>query len=444
MRDVTEAQNYAFSQFIASRSVVIVDPNLSSRAGLSKTLVELGARASHVGLASNVTDGHAEIDRRKPNIVICEYDLGKSCGLELLQTLRANNPQSKDWIFLLLTANTSQSAVARAAEEDVDGFVLKPYTIGVLRQTIMKVALAKIQPSDYVKAIEAGKKHLEERNMEEAMKQFDQALALDPKPALAHFYKGQVELMQQAVKEAEGDYQAGLEHNKIHYKCLVGMFDLFMEQKRYAEAYDVVKKISRYFPANPQRMATVLRLAIMNQGFEDIERYYQMFCSLEQRNEELVKYVCAALVVCGKYYLQTNFPSRAHELFQKAAITAAGKTRILREIIQNLCDFDLANMAGEYLKRFPTETQSQNDFLAMQYLVQSKSAPLGVVIEQGRALIKKGHQDPLIYKILIRKSREAKFNDAAENLVQEAVKTWPERQAEFEKLLAEQVAQSTQ
>lgn len=435
MRDISEAQNYAFSQFIASRSVVIVDPHLSSRAGLSKTLVELGARASHVGLASNVTDGHAEIERRKPNIVICEYDLGKSCGLELLQTLRAQNPASKEWLFLLLTSNTSQSAVARAAEEDVDGFILKPYTIGVLRQTIMKVALAKIQPSDYVKAIEAGKKLLEEKNIDEALQQFNTAMTLDAKPSLAHFYRGQVELMKQAMQEAEGDYQAGLAHNKIHYKCLVGLFDMFMEQKRYAEAYDVVKRISRYFPANPQRLATVLRLAIMNQGFEDIERYYQMFCALEQRNEELVKYVCAALVVCGKYYLQTNFPSRAHELFQKAAITAAGKTRILREIIQNLCDFDLHTMASEYLKRFPTETQSQADFLAMQYLVQSKTVALGVAIEQGRGLIKKGVEDPLIYKILIRKSLEANFRDAAEQLVLDAKKLWPDRSNEFQKLI---------
>lgn len=436
MRDISEAQNYAFSQFIASRSVVIVDPHLSSRAGLSKTLVELGARASHVGLASNVTDGHAEIERRKPNIVICEYDLGKSCGLELLQTLRAQNPASKEWLFLLLTSNTSQSAVARAAEEDVDGFILKPYTIGVLRQTIMKVALAKIQPSDYVKAIEAGKKLLEEKNIDEALQQFNTAMTLDAKPSLAHFYRGQVELMKQAMQEAEGDYQAGLAHNKIHYKCLVGLFDMFMEQKRYAEAYDVVKRISRYFPANPQRLATVLRLAIMNQGFEDIERYYQMFCALEQRNEELVKYVCAALVVCGKYYLQTNFPSRAHELFQKAAVTAAGKTRILREIIQNLCDFDLHTMASEYLKRFPTETQSQPDFLAMQYLVQSKTVALGVAIEQGRSLIKKGVEDPLIYKILIRKSLEANFRDAAEQLVLDAKKLWPDRGNEFQKLIS--------
>jgi DNA-binding NarL/FixJ family response regulator len=440
LRDVSEAQNYAFTQFIASRSVVVVDPHLSSRAGLSKTLVELGARASHVGLASNVTDGNAEIERRKPNIVICEYDLGKSCGLELLQGLRAANPASKEWIFLLLTANTSQSAVARAAEEDVDGFILKPYTIGVLRQTIMKVALAKIQPSDYVKAIETGKKYLEEKNMEEALKQFDTALTLDAKPSLAHFYRGQVELMKQAMQEAEGDYQAGLNHNKIHYKCLVGIFDMFMEQKRYAEAYDVVKRISRYFPANPQRLATVLRLAIMNQGFEDIERYYQMFCALEQRNEELVKYICAALVVCGKYYLQTNVPSRAHELFQKAAITAAGKTRILREIIQNLCDFDLQSMAGEYLKRFPVDTQQQADFLAMQYLVQSKTAALGVTIEAGRNLVKKGVQDPLIYRILIAKSIEANFMDAAEQLVVDAGKIWPERQAEFAKLAAPKTA----
>ena len=234
------------------------------------------------------------------------------------------------------------------------------------------------------------------------------------------------------MEEAEGDYQKGLSFNKIHYKCLVGLFDLLMEQKNYTKAYAVVKKVAQYFPANPQRLATVLRLAIMTGSYEDIERYYQAFTGIDQRNDMLIRYVCAALVVCGKYYLKQKHGRRALELFEKAGIASAGRPRVLREIISTLLEFDLASEAQKYLSRFPRQTADDVDFHACDLMITLNLSGPSVTIEKGRKLLSQGTEDPDIYRSLIQASFQANLIDAAQSLIQTAKQKYPKQESRFD------------
>jgi len=423
-----------FARFVANRKILIADEHGSARAGLARTLSDMGAKTSNLSLASSISAAEEEINRVKPHIVICDYDLGRGAGLTLLQMQRKNRPESKDSLFVLVTGNTSQSAVAQAAEEDVDTYIIKPYTIESLRRSIMTAAMAKIQPDQYLVTIDKGKEQLAKGQIEEATLTFTGAMTLNPKPALACFYLGQANLIKNALDPAQGSYSAGLSYNKIHYKCLIGLYELLMKRNMHQEAYDVVKKISQYFPANPQRMAAILRLAIVTKSYDDIEAFYQTFTNLEVRTEETIRYVCAALVVCGKYYLQTNFKSRALSLFQKAAVTGTGRPKILREIITILATEKLAKDASDFFKRFPAETQGTPDYIISEYLIANESYSNNKSIEHGRKLIQQGIHDPAIYATLIRRAVAAGQKEALESFVAQAKKAFPERTAEFDRL----------
>jgi CheY-like chemotaxis protein len=421
----TERNAKVFATFIADKKVLVADPGSAARAGLAKAIVDLGAKTQNVLMAKNYDDAKKIITEQKPHLVLTEFELGRSSGLNLLQEQRAQYPESVKSLFILVTSNTSQSAVAQAAEEDVDTFVLKPYTLDVLRASVLRAAAAKLQPSEYARAIEEGKKLLFEGKVDEALELFKKAQKLDPKPALAFFYHGQAQLMKKSLDEAQTDFMRGLNHNKIHYKCMVGLYDILMEKKNYPEAYDVVKRISRYFPANPKRMTQVLRLAVMTKSYEDVERYYQVFTNLDQRNEELIRYVCAALVTCGRYYLQTNVSSRAIALFTKAATTGIGRVGILREIIGVLLENGLDGPAGEFLKRFPADTQSGPDYQAMEYAVLDAKMDAASSVDKGRKIMAKGIADPIIHQILAFRSRQAGLTENADQLVADGSKRWP-------------------
>ena len=296
-----------FSKYLSTASALIADPSSSSRVRLGHTLAELGARQNSIAFAGTYEEAILVIKERKPKIILCEFALGVLLrGLDLLQEQRTQDPGSKDTVFALITGNTSQSAVAAAAEEDVDTFIIKPYTLETLKRTLTKAAIAKLYPSDYVKTIEKGKAQLFGGKVDEAIRTFEAAIKLDSKPALACFYKGQAESVKAAVEVANKDFKQGLVYNKIHYKCLIGLYELMMKKKQYGEAYSVVKRVAQYFPANPKRLASVLRLAIMTESYEDIEAYYRIFTMIDTRNDELVKYICSSFIVTGRYYLMAS------------------------------------------------------------------------------------------------------------------------------------------
>ncbi len=231
---------------------MIVDAQSFSRVTLAHTLVGLGAAMSQISLHSKFEAAQDSMTDSVPDILLSEFDLENgTCGLDLLVSQRKINKGSKQSLFILITGNTSQAAVARAAEEDVDGYILKPYTMDGLRMALMKYAIEKAYPSAYTIKIDEGKKKLDVQEWDEAIRLFETAAALDPKPSLAYFYQGTVEERRALMQRAEEDYRKGLEFNRIHYKCLVGLFDLFIIQNRNKEAYEVVRQISRIFRQIP-------------------------------------------------------------------------------------------------------------------------------------------------------------------------------------------------
>jgi tetratricopeptide (TPR) repeat protein len=369
-----------------------------------------------------------------PRLVLCDYMLGSRSGLDLLQSARV--PQESDnSVFILVTGNTSQGAVARAAEEDVDSFILKPYTLETLKSGLVNAVITKIFPSEYIKTIRKGKEELFSGNLDQSIKTFEEAIKLDNSPTLAHFYRGYAQKMKNTVAEAEGSFAEGLSLNKIHYKCLIGLFDLLMEQKRSAEAYEVVKRVAQYFPANPKRLASVLRLAIITQHYEDMEGYYRLFTQMEQRTDELVNYMCSALIVVGKHYLSSKHRQRAVEVFEKAAVSSAGQIKFLKYIIEALIEFDCHEQAVPFFKRYQNNDRTSPVFKSLDFLVFFKKEELSTTLSKGQALLRSGVKDPLVYRYMIECCAKAGLNDVAQDITGTAGREFPGKQKEFDSVL---------
>jgi CheY-like chemotaxis protein len=425
-----------FAKYLEGKKIVIADPSAAARSGLVSVCRDLGAKTSQITLVNSFKQAVEQIEALKPHIVLAEYQLGKRCGLDLLQTMRVRDAEElKSTLFVLITGNTSQSAVARAAEEDIDAYIIKPFTVDMVRKLLIKAAMIKLKPPNYLLKIEEGKKALSDSRFEEAEKAFNEARTLDPSPALACYYLGHLHFIRKLFEDAKGDYKTGLNFNKIHYKCMVGLYELLASRKEHAEAYEVVKRISQYFPANPKRLAEVLRLAIVNAKYEDVEKYYAIFCNIDERDDMLIRYICAALVVCGRFYLGTNSRTRALDLFTKAAATGTGRTKILKEVVQALIDFTLHKEARLFLSKFPAESQTSPEYLVLDFQLTNAEGNSSATINKGRAILAAGVHDAHLFAIMIQRSLEARLIPAAETLFHEAVKLYPDKKPDFEALV---------
>lgn len=404
-----------FRSYIRPKRVLIADENATTRTNIARCLVELGAIHNNIDISSTAAQAIEELQRHEHKIIICEYDLGNRCGLDLLQSQKELIADTKDCLFVLVTANTSQSAVAQAAEEDVDTYIIKPFSSLSFRERLLNAATEKLFPSEYMQKIMQGKEFMFDGKLDHALVEFEDALKLDDSPTLAYFYIGQTNTMIEQLKPAESSYKQGLSLNRIHYKCLVGLFELLMAQEQFDEAYSVVQRIANYFPANPKRLGTVLRLAILTKNYTDIERYYQTFINLDQRNPELVRYICAGLIICGKFYLQQKQHSRAVELFKKATNSSMKDPKLMKEVIASLFCYQQYDNAVKFMRDFPPEARGSEEYRVVEFINSSDVRRNSQVVEMGRELIEQSKKpDITVCKIVLLKMIEMSNLDNAE------------------------------
>jgi CheY-like chemotaxis protein len=410
--------------YLVENQVLIADSVSSARVTLATHLVSMGASRSRMSLTSSFEEAQEIIQQMKPKIIFCDYMLGKKSGLDLLQEQKQiyESSKIKDTLFVLVTGSASQSAVARAAEEDVDTFIIKPYTIKRFEKALSDAIIAKLRPDLYHQKINEGKDLLVAGKVAQATTVFQEAMKLDPSPTLACFYLAQAALLKEALTSAKGNYQKGLSYSGIHYKCLIGLYDLLFEQKKFDEAYEMVKRIARFFPANPKRLAAVLRLAVTTGNYIDVPDYYDLFIALDERPDELTKHMCSAMAVAGKHALKRLDIPKAMEIFDKLAVTCAGRTNYLRYTVESFVEREHFAEALRYLKRFDPITHASDDYQLASFLVASGTKPASEVLNQGQLILKQGIQSEEMYRILIRLARQQKLTHMADEFFEQLKK----------------------
>lgn len=426
---MTSQQN--FQQYWESKKVLVADESSSCRTSIARTLIEMGAKTTQIELAGSHSEAMSIIESDRPQVIVSDYFLGKQFGLDLVPKQKQQYPDNRNTLFVLVTTNASQSAVAEAAEEDVDSYILKPFTSETLRFYLLRAVQAKVQPTEYRLAIESGKTQLEIKSFDEALSTFRKAKVLAPAPSLACYYEAKTGIHLKRLEDADRAYEEGLRHNEIHYRCLSGRADLLILQEKKEDAYQVVRKMVQNFPISTQRLGSILRLAVETENYNDIDYYFEIYQNIDQRPDYLVKTVSAALVVCGLHHVQSRQIPEALEIFKKAVAASGRKSRVIREIIVYLCEHRLFEEAETFISFFEPGPENEADRVLSEFLVLDGFGDLSTVIERGRDLLKKGFHNELIYAVLLRRSHQAGFREAAEKLYREALQLWPEKKDYF-------------
>jgi CheY-like chemotaxis protein len=391
-----------FKKFISENEILVVDKNPGSRNRLLKIVCDMGAKRHLVHTASGLVEATNVLNEKKITLVLSDYMVAGGSGFDLFKMLREQQPTNKDLCLVLVTSNISQTAVAKAAEEDVDSFIIKPYTLQSIQENLISTIVAKVSPSVYMLKIDEAKKYIQTGDLDKATEILNEAMKLHPKPALALFYMGQVEYMRTYVDEAQGSYQEGLSFNTIHYKCLVGLYELFLREKKFTEAYGIVKKISKYFPANPDRLSQIVRLAVRTENFKDMQFYYDIFITLEERSSVLTNYMGAGLYVAGKYLISNNELATGLKFFDNIAVSCSEFTKFTRAIITFLVTNNRGEAAQKFLGRFPAGSKEDEDYLVSDYLLDSgNNAEPHVLVKKGLDLYNQNIRDYHCMKILL-------------------------------------------
>lgn len=417
------------------KKVVILDKSVAVRKAIELCLIKLGILSENICSVSRFHDALAYLNIQRAKFVFTEFQIGDRFGLELIQEMDNIGILINERAFFMVTANSADSTVAEAAEEDVDGYVVKPFSIDSLESQIIRVLEEKLNPSPYLAEINNARKLIDANDPTNAIIPLKRALGLAKKTSLVCFYLGQCYEMLGDNQEALKYYRDGLQQHPGHYKCSIGEFETLDKLGKHDDAYEVVAKVLKNYPLTPQRLGKVFILAIMTKHFIDIGQYYEIFLRIERRTEELVKIVTAGLYACGKYFCSIKKFEEAVGMFKKTCISSGRNPEYIKKVIETLMHYKRGDLTSDFLLMYLPEYQSTDTWKALDFQIYCLNNPADRCIQKGRKLITDGIKDVSIFvetaKLLVAQNKK----NHAENIVYTGIERCPQSREELLKIL---------
>ncbi|OFZ82424.1 MAG: hypothetical protein A2583_03725 [Bdellovibrionales bacterium RIFOXYD1_FULL_53_11] len=419
--------------YFRAQTILIVDTAQGSRQHLLGCLNRMEVPMAQVHDCDSHDEAVSLIKSFRPTVLMCEYMIGKRYSFELFDQQRGITGGMESF-SVVITGNHSQMAVARAAEEDVDCFVIKPFSPESLVAVFDEAIKMKFTPNDYKKLVDSAALAIGVGRPADALKILEKAVGLHQHPALAHYYIAQAHEKLGNDNDARFHYLLGLESNNVHYRCLRDLCRLLVNQREFAQAYEVAKSLIRHYPANPDHLEMVLRLAILNKRFEDIENCYNLLMEYEDSREQFQKQLASGLMTAARHYFSNNLSERAGVLLQKAVSLDFCNTYFLLKAIELLYEYSQVDAAREILGCFPTGTEGSLHHEAARFLIDDLAQNPEKTLARGKLLIDAGHHWPLCYHVLIRRYQQLGKQKEASWLAAKALQKFPDDSGMFEGL----------
>lgn len=116
--------------------ILVADDHALTRSMVKAILRGVGFE--HITQAEDGLEAVQEISSGKIDLVICDWNMPKASGLEVLRTVRSD-ARFKALPFLMLTAEAYRENILAAAQAGVSTYVIKPFTADVLLTKLEEV-----------------------------------------------------------------------------------------------------------------------------------------------------------------------------------------------------------------------------------------------------------------------------------------------------------------
>ncbi len=117
---------------------LIVDDSRAIRSIIGKAVRELGfevLEAGHGVEALARLEEHGKVD-----LMLVDWNMPEMNGFDFLVAARAR-PEWKDSVIMMVTTETEMSQMQRALEAGANEYVMKPFTVDILRAKLQLVGL---------------------------------------------------------------------------------------------------------------------------------------------------------------------------------------------------------------------------------------------------------------------------------------------------------------
>lgn len=113
--------------------IIVVDDLAAVRKVVTRILGTLGL--ADVTEARDGVEAWEAIERRRPDVIITDWEMPRLSGYDLVKRLKASD-EFKQIPILLITSRGERERVVAAAEAGASDFIVKPFNEAILREKI--------------------------------------------------------------------------------------------------------------------------------------------------------------------------------------------------------------------------------------------------------------------------------------------------------------------
>ena len=298
-------------------SLPIPSPALGHELG--QLIERLGVGPTQIYWVSDALGVRAEIQRRRPKIILCDEVVGDERASAVCQAQRAILGVLREGLFVLLSTDSSHLTVSQAAELEFDFLLLKPFAASYVQQSLLTLTQTRTECLELLQEIERGAAFLKSGDRTSATRLFLDLNRAQTRSPLVYSHLGQEALDSGHSARAIAYFREGLSLQPLHLRSLRGLLQGLLVAQDWEGAYPVARKLAFNFPVNAERLTELLRLALITKNYADIERYAQLFLAIKAGpNHALNHALAAALLVTAKMFLRSGNQPQALRLFQQA------------------------------------------------------------------------------------------------------------------------------
>ncbi|WP_028696371.1 tetratricopeptide repeat-containing response regulator [Pseudomonas cremoricolorata] len=284
------------------KSFLIVDDFTDFRTATRSMLRELGA--TQVDTADSGEQALRMCAQKRYDFILQDFHLGdgKKNGQQVLEDLILDKQISHECVFVMVTAESSQSIVLCALEHEPDAYITKPFNRMGLAQRLEKLVQRKTLLKPILQALDRGRPAevlaactdickqdprfaplcLRYRadalrdlgRFDELEKYLGAILASRPQPWV---YAAMGKLLHKRGRnvQAQGIYEQALKAFPIMPNLYDGMADVLIAQGDSQRAQNILEEAVRLSPLSVKRQATLGKLAYENEDFDSAAKAFR-------------------------------------------------------------------------------------------------------------------------------------------------------------------------
>lgn len=239
-------------RFGTQSRALIVDSYATARNVLAAQLRTLGIE--QVTQCGRASEARSHLAARQYDVLVCEHSLADGTqGHDLIDEMRRSGQLGLGTVVLMLSSLSSYNVVSQVAESALDGFVIKPYSVGDLEDRVLRAFVRKESLKDILDALDEqrwadGLAFCEERFVQRgphwtsaARIGAELAIRQGRLPLATTMFDAVIE--DKAVPWAKLGIARVLEASDRPGEALSTIENLLSSEPTYADAYDVMGRI---------------------------------------------------------------------------------------------------------------------------------------------------------------------------------------------------------